>query len=313
MACDKPNGDCTNVSPCANTGCGCSDSSSEVILPKCQDVSLTPGVFTHATVVVNEAGCISAVVSGEPELYTPDECCVGSSGTGAGAAGPRGPKGDPGAAATVDVVTVIDQTSTGWTVQNIGTPSAAIFQFTGPSSTGSTSGAGGATGEVGGLEVIDGVVISLPSTLLSDVEVVEDGLNKDLFIFEEVPTSTIGGQKVSLNLDALVSKVETADEELQTQLDALTATVAEQNNEIVALTERVVVLEAALLTNFGINGDLAWSSADSEIAVTVQNADGETVGTVGIPANGAAELPPTDGQIYYVYRDGVMVGAYSNC
>lgn len=76
MACDKPNGDCTNVSPCGG-GCGCSGSGSTPapILPKCQDVQLTPGTYTNATIVVNAQGCIVAITSGTPPVYTPDDCC----------------------------------------------------------------------------------------------------------------------------------------------------------------------------------------------------------------------------------------------
>lgn len=278
MACDKPTGDCTNVSPCGSGGCGGCSGAEAPILPKCQDVSLTPGVFTNATVTVNAQGCISAVASGEPELYTPDECCGGGSG-GGGSAGARGPKGDPGAAATVDVVTTIDQSGTSWKVENIGTTSAAVFKFTAPANTGGGGGgAGGATGSVGGLEVIDGAVVALPGSIVSDVEVVEAGQNTALFEFIEVPTATVGGQKISLNLDALVSKIDAADASLQTEIDALELVVANLNNEVVTLKQRVTDLETEVANigslNYGFDSTYIWNNSGQTITVQVNRLDG---------------------------------------
>jgi hypothetical protein len=65
MSCDKPDPDskCTTVSTCANCG-DCSGETPEVVLPKCQDINLTAGTFTNATVVVNAQGCIVSVTSG---------------------------------------------------------------------------------------------------------------------------------------------------------------------------------------------------------------------------------------------------------
>lgn len=78
MACDKPgDGDCTQINNCSGcTGCGsCQDSTPAPVLPRCQDVSLAPGVYQYATIVVNSNGCISSVAAGDPPVYTPDDCC----------------------------------------------------------------------------------------------------------------------------------------------------------------------------------------------------------------------------------------------
>ena len=77
MACDKPgDGACTPIAMCADcTGCAGCGAPAEPVLPRCQDVQLTPGTYTNATIVVNAQGCIVAITSGTPPVYTPDDCC----------------------------------------------------------------------------------------------------------------------------------------------------------------------------------------------------------------------------------------------
>lgn len=316
MACDKPTGDCTNVSPCGSGGCGsCSGGCDDgPILPKCQDVSLTPGVFLNATVTVNAQGCIASVTAGEPELYTPDECCGTSSG-GGGGTGPRGPKGDPGAAATVDVVTTIDQSGTSWKVENVGTTSAAVFKFTAPASTGGGGGgAGGATGEVGGLEVIDGVVIALPGAIVSDVEIVEAGQNTALFEFVEVPTSTVGGQKVSLNLDALVAKIDNKDNALQAEIDALEGVVAALSNRVTVLENKVAALQASSTPpGYGYVNGVLFNSTANPVVFSVSGLCLNTDVAVAPNSTGfAPALPPgqCNSSIHFIKVNGIAVGVY---
>jgi flagellin-like hook-associated protein FlgL len=239
MACDKPTGDCTNVSPCGS-GCGCSGSTTpEPVLPKCQDVSLAAGTFTHATITVNEQGCITAIGNGEPELYTPDECCgSGTDGTG-GTVGPRGPKGDPGAAATIAVEQVIG-TGAAWTVENTGTTTAAIFKFTAPAPTTGGTTTSGYTGEVGGFTIEAGLVKEAPSSLVQSIEAKKAGAQADLFSFTAVPDlANLNEYDITLNLDAFYNSIDVKFTGLHndqaTLIDNLTGTVANLVNTLTSL------------------------------------------------------------------------------
>lgn len=247
MACDKPTGDCTNVSPCGAGCAGCNGSTAPApVLPKCQDVSLTPGTFTNATVTVNAQGCISAVAKGEPEQYTPDECC-GESGGGGGEAGARGPKGDPGAAATISVQSVIG-TGTAWSVENIGTSSAAIFKFTAPAApTGGGSSGGGFTGEVGGLKVVDGLVKTLPTALVTSVDAKAEGVNKNLVLFQAIPDLDKPGEwDITLNIDPLFNNltqtIQSLHDSQATQIAALIQQVAALANQVAELENQQVCI-----------------------------------------------------------------------
>jgi hypothetical protein len=244
MACDKPTGDCTNASPCGSGCAGCSGTTTpEPVLPKCQDVSLTAGTFTHATVTVNSQGCITAIASGEPELYTPDECC-GDSGGGGGAAGARGPKGDPGAAATISVQQVIG-TGTTWSVENTGTSSAAVFKFTAPAaSTGGGSGTtSGYTGEVGGFVIEAGLVKEAPASIVESVEAKKEGAKASLFSFMAVPDlANLSEYDITLNLDAfydsLDSKFTGLHNDQAALITSLTSQVATLTNQVNALASQ---------------------------------------------------------------------------
>lgn len=315
MACDKPSttSDCTNVSPCG-AGCGCSEGTTPTpVLPKCQDVALTSGTFANATVTVNAQGCISAVAAGAPELYTPDECCGGSGG-GGGTAGARGPKGDPGAAATIDVEQVIG-TGTTWSVENIGTSSAAIFKFTAPaaSSGGGSSSGGGATGTIGGLEVINGLVKVLPSTLVSGVTTEEVGSNTDKFELAH-SVDAAGAVKITLNIDALYDTLSTRitqyHNEQQVQINALIG-------ELVALTNRVTTLEAQSSSTsapgYGfVNGTL-YNSTSAAVTFDIS---GQCLNTsVAVAANSymyVPMLPPgqCNNSVHFIKVNGAAVGVY---
>ena len=101
------------------------------VMPRC-DVALADGVYTNATITV-ENGCITVVEAGDAPLYTPDSCCATPGGGGGGGPGPQGPPGVPGAPATVQVGTVSTTApGTPATVTNTGTAQNAVFDFTIP-------------------------------------------------------------------------------------------------------------------------------------------------------------------------------------
>jgi hypothetical protein len=251
VACDKPNGSCTDVSPCAsNTGGGC-DEPSTPILPRCQDVSLAPGAYTNATVVVNAAGCISLVQSGEPELYAPDDCCAGGSGGGPTATGGRGPKGDPGQAATVAVEPNIPTSPDSfWRVENVGTAYAAVFKFSAPAKDSSGGGTpSGATGKVAGLEVESGLVRALPTRLVNFIQPSALGERAGLFQLTCAPTNPQypNDYTVSLNLDTLVGYLEKyafdLDAAQQLRMDAVSAELASVSNRLTATESKLATTE----------------------------------------------------------------------
>jgi hypothetical protein len=253
MACETPSTteDCTSASPCGS-GCGCAETTATPTLPKCQDISLTAGAFTHATVVVNAAGCITSVTSGVQEIYTPDECCDGGSG-GSSTAGPRGDKGDPGSAATIQVDPVITPgTGSVWSVQNLGTTSAAIFKFTSPISTsGGSSTTSGVTGTLNGFNFVDGLVKAIPADLITKVTATATGLQNAQFTFLAVPNISIPGRvDFSLNLDVLYntldSKITSLDSSQGSLITALTGTVSNLQNSLTGLQNTLTSQQATL-------------------------------------------------------------------
>jgi flagellin-like hook-associated protein FlgL len=201
-------------------------------------VSLAAGTFTHATITVNAQGCITAIGNGEPELYTPDDCCgSGTDGTG-GTVGPRGPKGDPGVAATIAVEQIIG-TGTTWSVENTGTTTAAIFKFTAPATTTGGSGAtSGYTGDVNGVVVEAGLVKSMPLSLVTNIEALAGGNKASLISIMSVP-NLAGKHTLTLNLDQfytdLDSKFQTLHTSQQATIDNLTAAVADLLNTVTTL------------------------------------------------------------------------------
>lgn len=241
-------GDCTVVGGCSGcSGCGgCSGSTPAPVLPRCQDVSLTPGVFANATITVNSAGCISLVEEGEAEVYTPDECC-GSEGSGGGSAGARGPKGDPGTAATISVEEVIGTGAT-WSVENVGTTSAAIFKFTAPAASTGGTGGSGTTGDVAGLVVNNGSVVMLPESLVTKVEAIEQGFHADKFEFKKVLQILPEEITLSLNIDLLVDYINAADNAADLRLDNLEALTAVHSGQIAALSNAITAINGTLTT-----------------------------------------------------------------
>lgn len=235
MACDQPGeGNCTNASPCGNSGCGCTSTTPSPVLPRCQDVSLTPGTFERATIVVNAQGCIASITEGEPELYTPDECCGGEGGGGGeGEPGPPGKDGEDGLAATVAIDPMIETgTGASWLVENTGTNTAAIFKFTAPAPILPETGTTGETGSLVGFVFEDGLVKQAPSALVTKVTFVMAGDKASLGTFVVTPsTSQAGRFDTTLNLDALHADLKGLIDTQATAITDLTAAVADLRNE----------------------------------------------------------------------------------
>ena len=258
MSCDRPNGDCTNASPCAD--CGCGPSSTPVVpLPRC-NFALPDGVYTVATVTVTD-GCISGLVSGEPELYTPDDCCGSGGGGGAGTPGPRGFPGVAGPAATVDVVPTIEfSVDPVWKVENIGTTSAALFQFTAPQIGGGGGGGGGSyTNSVAGLQVVNGLTVAMPTRILTSVRTVKDGATASAYSLSlGYNLADDNKAELSVNLDGLVAyadnlarlRVTALDDSLDPRIAAAEATLTAMQNplSVTSYEYRIAQLESALAT-----------------------------------------------------------------
>lgn len=310
MACDRPAGDCTQPSNCGS----CADvDGTEVVLPKCQDIALVAGTFPRATVVVNSAGCITAVTAGEPEVYTPDDCCGGEAGGGTSTVpGPRGPAGDAGAGATATVdPTVLIGTTDGWSVQNVGTVTHAIFQFTAPKLPDPTATPTGITGNVGGaatgLVVNSGLVTSLPTSITLGVSTDKQGTYANDIVLTSTPLSLAEPNKrvITLNLDSFAQKLklEIGDccTALTARMDALDVTIA----AMPATVYEVVAASGVQLRDAGGNVVVATrvTGTTNTWDFGIANA-GKTLNT----SNGIATVVATDGTsqlIPGVYPTGI--------
>lgn len=294
MACDKPNGDCTKVSSCGGgcSGCGGGGGSGETpVLPRCQDVSLPPGVYPLATVVVNEAGCISGIEVGDPPLYTPNDCC--GDGEGGNGTGGRGEKGDPGQAATIDVIeTILTGTDNVWTVENIGTSAAAVLQFTAPANATPGQTVSGTTGEVCGLEVENGLVKMLPTDLITGLDVEIEGDSAGLVIAGFAP----GGVHdpcttvLTMNFDAFYN-------DLKTYIES-------------AITENATAIQEGRIGT-DCCARVFYNGKSSSATFIVCDPNGTEVESIVVPANSTATYSldsyTIDG-IYKVYVSGALVG-----
>lgn len=259
MSC--PSGDCQDARPC-----GCSGTTpAQPILPRCQNVSLAPGVYRNATVTVGPDGCITVVAEGAAPVYQPDDCCGGGTSGGSGSAGPRGPKGDPGAAATIEVNPVV-LTGSPASVTNTGTSSAAVLQFTLPASTGGGgSSGGGTTASVCGMEVANGLVQTMPTTLLTGVLASAVGAQSGLVTITAAPASpsAMCTPTISINVDALYNELASLVTQLRQDHDTAIATLRDDmaaadtlhNQQILALqalttthTTQIAAITAQLAT-----------------------------------------------------------------
>lgn len=230
MACnDKP----TNCAPCQDCG-----TAPQPVLPRCQDVALTPGTYRNATVSVNAQGCISVVEAGTADPYTPDPCCAPLGGGGEGEQGLPGPKGDPGRAATVVVGTVTTGAAgTPATVQNVGSNTAAVFDFVIPRGTPGANGetTTGVTYSGPDMEIADGAIqelgINWPPVLL-----VQTTTNPSTIAFTATKSTSTGILTLALDMSAYDTALRA---ELQQQID-------EQQLEVESLQTAVEALQTSL-------------------------------------------------------------------
>lgn len=290
MPCLQPTGDCTSVSGCADCDC---DDGSQPVLPKCQEISIPSGTYAYATIVVDANGCIAAISEGEVPVYSPDDCCGDGAG-GEGPPGPRGPKGDPGAAATIAVdPDILTGTGTSWTVENIGSSSAAVFQFTAPADTTDDCCPDGFTGNVCGLTTVDGVVTTLPPSIVTGVDAQVTGLQAPFITLVaglNGNTSDLCDVMVTLNLDAFYANI-------KQYID----------NEIIELSQRIDSIQYGIR----INGNTATNTSSSDVTLTIKDSGGTTISTIVVPAGGTATLPNTGGTTYSVYQGTTLLGTYS--
>lgn len=317
MSCDKPvpGAGCVEGSPCAE----CGDSTLPVpVLPRCQDVSLTPGTYLNATVVVNASGCISLVTAGETPVYPDPDCCAPVGG-GNSAPGGRGPKGDPGTAATVAFAPTVIVGAT-WALTNIGTPNAAILQLTVPSDLASGGGGGGVTvppgavtGDVCGLETTNGWVTGLPASIVTGLSYNPSaGAGNNLINVTIGPSNPANCDLViSIDVSALYANIQglisTAANALQLQIDGLTQAVSD-------IDTRVDSIEAALLVRG--SGQLIWNGGPTAAPLVLTEPGYPDINFTLYPGE-HTDLPDSSAaagsgtvSVFRVYRGGVLVHVY---
>ena len=214
MPCNDQNTDCAPCQDCPP--------SVPPVLPRCQEVVLTDGVYINATIVVDQ-GCIVQVAAGEPFAYQPDVCCP-TSGGGGGEDGLMGPPGPAGTPATITIGTVVSVSPTDpATVVNSGTVNNAIFNFEIPRGNDGADGADptGVTTDVGAWSFEDGLVKALPPDFppictlnpgSSDVVGLTLGVTKDL---------VSGITSISINGEAFVNSILAVIAGVQTDVTAL--------------------------------------------------------------------------------------------
>lgn len=230
MSC-KPAADCA---PCQD----CPPSPSPVV-PRCQDVVLTDGVYTNATVTI-ENGCITIVAEGAPFLYDPDSCCAVPGGGGGGGEGLDGPPGPPGAAATIQVGTVSGTApGTPPTVNNSGTSSNAIFDFTIPRGADGADGASpsGVTDASAGIIInqgqVQGIPVTWPPLLIATTNV--DDPNVTLLATKDDTTGTL---TITLSMAAFTDM-------LEAMVDAkIAAAIAPIDTQIATLQSDVATIQS---------------------------------------------------------------------
>lgn len=219
MTCYKAS-DCGGCADCAET--------TPPVMPRC-DVVLTDGVYTNATVTV-ENGCITQVNGGRAPLYQPDSCCALPGSGGGGGDGLDGDPGPAGQNATIEIGSV-SGTAPGTvpTVTNVGTPTHAILAFTfprgepGESATGVT----GATSTASGVSFENGLLQEpLPPQWGPVLDIRFTPSNVDGVEFTAEKDDSTGVVTVGINLDEFVSNVEAEITGLQQQIDELMAQMA---------------------------------------------------------------------------------------
>ena len=216
MACNDKNTDCAPCQDCPPVV--------PPVLPRCQDVVLTDGVYINATIVVDQ-GCIVQIAAGEPFAYQPDVCCP-TSGGGGGEDGLMGPPGPAGAPATITIGSVATVAyGDPPTVVNSGTVNNAVFNFEIPAGQPGADGESptGVTLDLGAWAFEDGLVKELPpdfppiSTLNPGVS---DVVGLSLTIVKD-PTS--GSTVINIDGDAFYSAMLALIAGVQSDITAVAA------------------------------------------------------------------------------------------
>lgn len=136
------------------------------VMPRC-DVALAPGVYTNATVHVNEQGCIVRVENGKPFVYAPDACCSPVHDISGGGEGLEGPPGPSGTNATITIGSVqTTEPGTPARIENVGTSTNAVLNFYLPRGDQgqNVEASKGTNFDKGGLIVENGLVTGVPFT-----------------------------------------------------------------------------------------------------------------------------------------------------
>lgn len=245
------NGECSddvgNCSPCKD----CNDCP-DPVLPRCNEALTPDGVFTNATVTI-ENGCIVKVNGGEPFVYDPDTCCAEPGTGGGGGQGLDGPPGPPGQNATIRIgaVNTVGPNQRAEIV-NVGTDVAAILDFYIPQGkAGADAEDGrGVTDARGGWNIENGLIKGLPPTWppLAAFVAVSESAGFDLV------GETNDNGVIKLTLDASVydtsiknyiaSEIEKAVTPLQQAITQLQSQITAQAEQISSLSQRVSRLEA---------------------------------------------------------------------
>lgn len=224
------------------------------VLPRC-DFALTDGVFVNATVVI-EDGCISSVATGRPPQYNPATCCnddCGGGGGGGGGGGQPGPPGRPGADgdnAEIFIGQVFkvaaDQPAK---VVNVGSPTTAILDFYLPQGdTGDTGDSpNGVTDTTAGIDIVDGVIQSLPATWPPAMAFVTNVDDSAVDFDVTQPDGYTGMVTISLSLaqytqeihDWVMDRIEEITDPLDDRIATLESKVSQLETALNALTTRV--------------------------------------------------------------------------
>lgn len=206
-------------------------------MPRC-DVALTDGVYTNATVVV-EDGCIISIEQGTAPLYAPDNCCATPGGGGSGDAGVDGEQGPPGENATIEVgtVTSLPPGSTP-TVENVGTSTNAVFNFGIPRGEQGEDATpeDGATSTDGGINLENGIIktplpLTWPPVLTLQFEAT-DVLGVVLGVAKD---DTTGAVTLTVDLSGLYDMLDSRIEALETAADSTAIELADHEARITAL------------------------------------------------------------------------------
>lgn len=238
MACNNQPTDCRPNCP----------DTPEPVLPRC-DIALPDGVYTNATVTV-EDGCIVLLESGRPPQYAPPDCCDEGGGGGGGNDEPCDcPPGDPGENATIAIGQVFSVApGAPAVVENIGTDVNAILQFYIPRGTPGqdASNITGFTGFRSGITFEDGLVKSLPATG-PVMYLTGQGTPLGVSVDFSDPDSDSGLVTCTVDISSydsmlrsdITNAMNNADNSLQAQITALQNLVTNLSNQVAALSSQV--------------------------------------------------------------------------